>query len=111
MEPKESKMEPKETKMEPKVTNMELQGAKREPKGDQSASKSRLGRQGRFWEPKKECAGVSFWINFGAFLVQKALKINANLDVEKNMKFHEKNILKREPKSMPKLIKNQCQNL
>ena len=60
MEPKESKMEPKETKMEPKVTNMELQGAKREPKGDQSASKSRLGRQGRFWEPEKECAGLTF---------------------------------------------------
>ena len=56
MEPKESKMEPKETKMEPKVTNMELQGAKREPKGDQSASKSRLGRQGRFWEPKRVTA-------------------------------------------------------
>ena len=56
MEPKESKMEAKETKMEPKVTNMELQGAKREPKGDQSASKSRLGRQGRFWEPKRVTA-------------------------------------------------------
>ena len=56
MEPKESKMKPKETKMEPKVTNMELQGAKREPKGDQSASKRRLGRQGRFWEPKRVTA-------------------------------------------------------
>ena len=60
MEPKENKMELKETKMEPKVTNMELQGAKREPKGDQSASKSRLGRQGRFWEPEKGCAGLTF---------------------------------------------------
>ena len=59
MEPKESKMKAKETKMEPKVTNMELQGAKREPKGDQSASKSRLGRQGQFWEPEKGCAGLT----------------------------------------------------
>ena len=60
MEPKESKMEAKETKMDPKVTNMERQGAKREPKVDQSASKSRLGRQGRFWETEKGCAGLTF---------------------------------------------------
>ena len=56
MEPKESKMEPQETEMEPKVTNMELQNAKREPKGDQNAFQSRLGRQGRFWEPKRVTA-------------------------------------------------------
>ena len=71
MEPKESKMEAKETKMEPKVTNMELQGAKREPKSDQSASQSRLGRQGLFWEP--------FWnhfeVNLGAIFVQIQVKI------------------------------------
>ena len=95
-------MEPKGTKMDAKATTMEPKGAKREPKGDQSASKSRLGRQGRFWEPKKECAGVSFWILFGAFLIQKALKINANFDVEKNMKFHEKHT-KQVPKSIRKL--------
>ena len=51
-EPKGSKMEPKGTKMEPKATKMEPKGAKREPKGDQSASKSRLGSLGRFWERK-----------------------------------------------------------
>jgi hypothetical protein len=50
------KKRPKYSKMERKVTNMELQGAKREPKGDQSGSKNRLGRQGRFREPKSVTA-------------------------------------------------------
>ena len=35
-------------------------GTTREPKGDQSESKSCLGRQGRFWEP--------FWNHFGTIL-------------------------------------------
>ena len=42
------------------------------------------------WGTGKGVRGVNFWILFGAFLVQKDLKINAKFNVEKNIKFHEK---------------------
>ena len=70
-QPKGAKSEPKGVKREPKGAKSEPKGAKREPKSDQSASQSRLGRQGRFWEP--------FWNHFGtilgAILVQIPVKI------------------------------------
>jgi hypothetical protein len=56
MHPKGSQTDAKGNKMEPKAIQMKLKACKREPKGDQSASKSRLGRQGRFWEPKRVTA-------------------------------------------------------
>ena len=71
MEPKESKMEPKDNKMKPKVTNMELQDAKRDPKGNQNASKSRLGRQGRFGEPKRVTAQDILGTILVLFLIKK----------------------------------------
>ena len=50
----------------------------------------------------------SFWSVFGP---QKFININAKFDVEKNMKFHEKNLkkgaqinAKTHQKSMPKLV-------
>ena len=55
-EPEDIKITPKETKMESKTTNIELQGAKKESKGDQSASQNRFGRQDRFGEPKRVAA-------------------------------------------------------
>ena len=88
MEPKESKMKPKEIKMEPKVTNMEPQGAKREP--TKCIQKSP-------WAPRsilgaKKCDRRRYFgSHFGPFLVQKASKINAKFNIEKNMKFHKKN--------------------
>ena len=71
MDPKGSKMEPKGIKMEAKAIKMEPKGAKREPKGDQSASRSRLGRQGRFWELEKGCAGLTFGFFLEHFLSKK----------------------------------------
>ena len=45
-------------------------GATREPKGDQSASQSRLGREGRFWKPFLSYFGAIL----GAILVQNPVK-------------------------------------
>ena len=64
------------------------------PKGSQKATKVHpkvaLGAKVDFGNRKRGARGVNFWIIFGAFLAQKAFKINAKFDVEKNMKFHEK---------------------
>ena len=96
--------------MEPKVTNMELQGAKREPKGDQSASKSRLGRQGRFWEPKRVTAQDILGAILVLFLIIFFF-INAKFDHPKTLNLISKGSqirvqidAKSNQKSMPKLV-------
>ena len=82
-------------------------GAQRRPKCIQKspwAPRSILGA-------KKGVRGVNLWILFEAFFVQKALKNQCKIRCRKKHEISWKNLLKREPKSMPKLIKNQCQNL
>ena len=65
-------------------------GQKREPKGDQNASKSRPSEKVAKRSPK----GSPRQDEMGAFLVQKPSKIHpkidAKIDAEKVMKFHEK---------------------
>ena len=81
MHPKGSQTDAKGNKMEPKAIQMKLKACKREPKGDQSASKSRLGRQGRFWEPKSVTAEDILGASLVYFWSKKLQQINAKFDV------------------------------
>ena len=106
---KVAKWSQKGAKWSPKRPKWSPKGAKREPKGNQSASKSRLGRQGRFWEPKGVNPGrrigtvlVHFW---SKKLKKTTSKNHLKFDTEKVEKMREKT-LKMETKREPKSVKN-----
>ena len=81
--PKGSQKGPKGSQKDPKWSQ---KGAKGEPKGDKNASKNRC--------PKKVAESMPAQLFGGAILVHFSWKmhqqIDAKIDAEKNMKFHEK---------------------
>ena len=87
-------MKPKGTRMDPKGRKWSQKGVKREPKSKQSASKSRLGRQGRFWEPKGVTAREFLGDILLIFRKKSQSKIDATLDVEKKRIFIKKRFKK-----------------
>ena len=100
---KTAKSNQKKPKWSEKLLKLSHKGAKRRPKCIQKSP----------WAPRsilgtgKGVRGVNFWILFGAFLVQKDLKNQCKIRCRKKHEISWNFFLKREPKSMPKLIKNQ----
>ena len=105
---------------EPKGTQNGAKGRQREPKGTQGAPKGNQGEpkgiQKSAWAPgsilnaKTGAFPIPIWIQLWTiFPPKRRSKIDAKTDVEKH-EFQSKSDTKRVPKSMPKRIKNQCQN-
>ena len=88
--PKGTKRDPKWSQGAPKGAKRDPRGSKREPRGDQKASKSRLGRQGRFWMPKREHSLYRLGSIFCQFFDQKVDQKSMQKPMSKNMTFNQK---------------------